>query len=57
MNLETFRKQARLLVYWRRERNYSVAGRIRQLPRYKELTDCEALALPFRLARHKKSLQ
>ena len=49
MSLENFKKQAKLLVRWHRERNYSVGGRIRQLSRYKELTDSEALALPFPL--------
>ncbi len=49
MSLENFRKQAKLLVRWHRERNYSVGGRIRQLSRYQELTDSEALALPFPL--------
>jgi catechol 2,3-dioxygenase-like lactoylglutathione lyase family enzyme len=49
MSLENFKKQAKLLVRWHRERNYSVGGRIRQLPRYKKLTDSEALALPFPL--------
>ena len=49
MSLENFKKQAKLLVRWHRERNYSVGGRIRQLPRYEDLTDTEALALPFPL--------
>ena len=49
MSLENFKKQAKLLVRWHREHNYSVGGRIRQLSRYKELTDSEALALPFPL--------
>ena len=49
MSLENFKKQAKLLVRWHRERNYSVGGRIRRLSRYKELTDSEALALPFPL--------
>jgi catechol 2,3-dioxygenase-like lactoylglutathione lyase family enzyme len=49
VSLENFRKQAKLLVRWHRERNYSVGGRIRQIPRYEELTDVEALALPFPL--------
>jgi catechol 2,3-dioxygenase-like lactoylglutathione lyase family enzyme len=49
VSLENFRKQAKLLVRWHRERNYSAGGRIRQLSRYKELTDSEALALPFPL--------
>ena len=49
VSLENFKKQAKLLVRWHRERNYSVGGRIRQLPRYEKLTDSEALALPFPL--------
>lgn len=49
MSLENFKKQAKLLVRWHRERNYSVGGRIRELSRYQNLTDCEALALPFPL--------
>src|SRR5437762_7189795 len=49
VSLENFKKQAKLLVRWHRERNYSVGGRIRQLPRYEDLTDTEALALPFPL--------
>lgn len=49
VSLENFKKQAKLLVLWHRERNHSVGGRIRQLSRYKELTDAEALALSFPL--------
>jgi catechol 2,3-dioxygenase-like lactoylglutathione lyase family enzyme len=49
VSLENLKKQAKLLVRWHRERNYSVGGRIRRLPRYRELTDPEALALPFPL--------
>jgi hypothetical protein len=49
VSLENFKKQAKLLVRWHRERNYSVGGRIRQLSRYEDLTDTEALALPFPL--------
>jgi catechol 2,3-dioxygenase-like lactoylglutathione lyase family enzyme len=49
VSLENFKKQAKLLVRWHRERNYSVGGRIRQLSRYEDLTDIEALALPFPL--------
>jgi catechol 2,3-dioxygenase-like lactoylglutathione lyase family enzyme len=48
--LESFRKQAKQLVRWHRDGNYSVAGRIRGLSRYRELTDAAALALPFPLA-------
>jgi uncharacterized glyoxalase superfamily protein PhnB len=49
-SLETFRKQAKLLVRWHREGNYSLGGRIRMLPRYAHLTDREALDHPFTLA-------
>jgi catechol 2,3-dioxygenase-like lactoylglutathione lyase family enzyme len=49
MNLENFKKQAKLLVRWHRDGNYSVGGRIRQLSRYQNLTDVEALALAFPL--------
>jgi len=49
VSLENFKKQAKLLVRWHRERNYSVGGRIRQLSRYEDLTDSEALGLPFPL--------
>jgi catechol 2,3-dioxygenase-like lactoylglutathione lyase family enzyme len=48
--LEAFRKQAKQLVRWHRDRDYSIGGRIRLLPRYKNLTDVEALALKFPLA-------
>lgn len=48
--LGTYRKQAKLLVRWHRDRNYSVGERIRLLPRYSDLTDEEALAHPFTLA-------
>jgi len=37
--LETYRKQAKLLVRWHRERDYSIGGRVRQLDRYRSLTD------------------
>jgi glyoxalase/bleomycin resistance protein/dioxygenase superfamily protein len=47
--ISDFKKQAKLLVRWHRERNYSVGGRIRQLSRYEDLTDIAALALPFPL--------
>ena len=48
--LETYRKQAKLLVRWHRERNHSVAGRIRGLSRFSQLTDREILAYAFTLA-------
>ncbi|HWJ39705.1 MAG TPA: VOC family protein [Candidatus Limnocylindrales bacterium] len=50
MNLDNLKKQAKLLVRWHRDGNYSVGGRIRSLPRYRNLTDVEALALKFPLS-------
>src|SRR5688572_8084168 len=47
--LEPYRKLAKQLVRWHREGNYSIGGRIRGLPRYRELTDAEALKLKFPL--------
>ena len=49
-NFENLRKQAKLLVRWHRAGNYSVGGRIRSLPRYRNLTDVETLALKFPLS-------
>jgi uncharacterized glyoxalase superfamily protein PhnB len=51
-SIETFRKQAKQLVRWHRERNYSVGGKVRLLERYRHLTDVEVLemALPLTLA-------
>jgi len=48
--LETYRKQAKQLVRWHRAGNYSIAGRIRSLVRYRQLTDAQALKLKFPLA-------
>jgi uncharacterized glyoxalase superfamily protein PhnB len=48
--LETYRKQAKLLVRWHREGDYSIGGRVRQLERYRSFTDREVLALKFTLA-------
>jgi catechol 2,3-dioxygenase-like lactoylglutathione lyase family enzyme len=47
--LETYKKQAKLLVRWHSEGNFSIGGRIRQLARYRTLSDREALALKFPL--------
>ena len=47
--LETYRKQAKLLLRWHREGDYSIGGRVRQLERYRSLTDREVLALKFTL--------
>ena len=48
--LETYRKQAKLLVRWHRERDYSLGEKVRQLARYRALTDREVLAMKFTLA-------
>jgi len=50
LNLDNLKKQAKLLVRWHREGNYSIGERIRSLPRYRNLTDVEALALKFPLS-------
>ena len=50
LNLDNLKKQAKLLVKWHRERNYSIGERIRTLPRYRKLTDREVLALKFPLS-------
>ena len=47
--LEIYKKQAKQLARWHREGNHSIGGRIRQLARYKKLTDRQALALEFPL--------
>ena len=51
-SLETYRKQAKLLVRWHRERNYSIGEKLRRLERYRHLTDREVLdmAMPLTLA-------
>lgn len=50
LNLDNLKKQAKLLVRWHREGNYSIGGRIRSLARYRNVTDVEALALKFPLS-------
>jgi uncharacterized glyoxalase superfamily protein PhnB len=47
--IETYRKQAKLLLRWHREKNYSMGERVRKLKRYQSLTDREVLALKFTL--------
>jgi catechol 2,3-dioxygenase-like lactoylglutathione lyase family enzyme len=47
--LDIYKKQAKQLVRWHREGNYSIGGRIRCLACYQALTDREALALEFPL--------
>jgi uncharacterized glyoxalase superfamily protein PhnB len=48
--IETYRKQAKLLIRWHREGDYSIGGRVRRIERYRSLTDREVLALKFTLA-------
>ncbi len=48
--IETYRKQAKLLLHWHREGDYSIGGRVRKLERFQSLTDREVLALKFTLA-------
>lgn len=47
--IETYRKQAKLLLRWHREKDYSIGGKVRKLDRYQSLTDREVLALKFTL--------
>ena len=47
--IDTYKKQAKLLVRWHREGNHSIGGRIRQLDRHRTLSDREALTMPFPL--------
>jgi catechol 2,3-dioxygenase-like lactoylglutathione lyase family enzyme len=47
--LDIYKKQAKQLVRWHREGNYSIGGRIRGLARYQTLTDRQTLALEFPL--------
>jgi len=47
--IETYRKQAKLLVRWHREGNYSVGGKLRMLERFGNLTDREILDSPLPL--------
>ena len=47
--IESYRKQAKLLVRWHHERNYSVGEKVRLLDRYRHLKDGEVLAMPMPL--------
>jgi len=47
--IDTYRKQAKQLVRWHRERNYSIGEKFRLLERYRDLTDAEALNTPLPL--------
>ena len=50
--LETYRKQAKLLLRWHREKNYSVGEKVRRLERFRSLPDRDVLKmrLPLTLA-------
>lgn len=48
--IETYRKRAKQIVRWHRERNHSVGGKVRQIDRFRELKDAEVLAMPVPLA-------
>jgi len=48
--LDTYRKQAKLLMRWHRDRDYSIGGRVRVLDRFSALTDREILTMKFPLA-------
>lgn len=51
-SLDTYRKQAKQLLRWHRERNYSIGEKLRLLERYRQMTDVEVLemAMPLTLA-------
>lgn len=50
LKIEAFRRQAKQLVRWHGERNYSVGEKLRLLPRYRHLTDAAVLDMPLPLA-------
>jgi catechol 2,3-dioxygenase-like lactoylglutathione lyase family enzyme len=47
---DTYRKHAKRLIRWHRERNYSIGEKFRLLARYRHITDSEALETPLPLA-------
>ena len=51
-SIDTYRKHAKQLDRWHRERNYSIGEKVRLLERYRHLTDVEVLemAMPLTLA-------
>ena len=50
-NFENLKKQAKLILRWHRERYYPVAAQIRAaLPHYRQMSDPEILARPFKLS-------
>lgn len=48
--IETYRKQAKQLLRWHSERNYSLGGKVRLLERYRSITDTDVLSMPFPLS-------
>jgi uncharacterized glyoxalase superfamily protein PhnB len=44
---DAYRTQARQLIRWHRDRNYSIGEKFRLLERYRHLTDIEALQTPL----------
>lgn len=48
-SIDSFRKQAKLLLRWHQERDYSVASKVRLLQRFGHLTDVEILNMPLPL--------
>jgi len=48
--IDSYRKQAKQLIRWHRDRNYSIGEKFRLLERYRHLTDIEALDTPLPLA-------
>src|SRR3954468_14258652 len=50
-HLENLKKQAKLILWWHRERHYPVAAQIRgHLPRFLNMPDSEILAASFKLS-------
>src|SRR6185503_15807654 len=47
--IDSYRKQAKQLVRWHRERNYSVGEKVRLLERYRALRDRQVLDMPMPL--------
>jgi hypothetical protein len=49
-DLDTYHEQAKHLVRWHREGNYSIGGRLRKPARFHDLADRQALDMSFPLA-------
>jgi uncharacterized glyoxalase superfamily protein PhnB len=47
--IETYRKQAKLLMRWHREKNYSLGEWVRKLERFRAMTDHDVLTSKFAL--------